>query len=182
MKQCSIMFLLLLPLLFLGCDDDEENWRDVPYPTSVNCRIEFYDPDGNGYELTPEIGNRIKLVTQLCEEEPDTIWDNHLSRYKGNCLYAHLVYFSELHWEHLNNIVFTIGIGSKQLFGDDRLRKITVVCDDTVGFKLYNEGNFRDKGYIKSVLSDDLTISSPMLFEKDEYIDNEVLPIKVVLE
>lgn len=174
MKQYSIMFLLLLPLLFFSCDDDEELWENSPVPAAVNCRLDFYDSDGNDYEITSGIRHRITLEARNCEDE-DAQWAD-FGDYNGNSLYAGVVYWSNHPLDHFDNIVLTISIGSKQLFGDDEMREITVVCDGTREWWKF------DEGCVKSVSSNDLTISCPMKFEKDEYVDDWFLPINVALE
>ena len=72
--------LLLLAMLFAGCSNEEdEDIQDTPVPTALPYRIDVYNADGTKCEIPPTVGDKIKIITNACEEAPDDSWSNRIT-------------------------------------------------------------------------------------------------------
>lgn len=178
--------LLLLAMLFAGCSNEEdEDIQNFPVPTWLEYRIDVYNADGTKREIPPTVGDKIKLITQACEEAPSDSWSNRIN-YHGNSLYGEFVYWSDQHVNHWDNIVYTITLSSKSLFNDDKARTMIIIIDGDKEspIKVTPDGQHLahlQGGYIKRLYSADMSISYEELFEYDERVEDFVLPIRLTL-
>lgn len=178
--------LLLLAMLFAGCSNEEdEDIQDTPVPTALPYRIDVYNADGTKCEIPPTVGDKIKIITNACEEAPDDSWSNRIN-YHGNSLYGEFVYWSDQHAGHWDNIVYTITLSSKSLFNDDKARTMIIIIDGDKEspIKVIPDGQHLahlQGGYIKRLYSADMSISYEELFEYYERVEDFVLPIRLTL-
>ena len=181
MKKLLYLLLLMLPLTMLcACDDDENLDGPIGYPWNANLRLDFYYADGTPQEgLTPDEAPdeafKIKVTIETCEKDTFNRWPVD---YKGNSMYLNIGGWStDQHPGHENNVTFKIGIKSRDLFNSDDTMNINIVCDSRlIVLKPYAP--------VKSVTSDDLTVSSTLEYEKAEWYDGDttfLVPIKVIL-
>ena len=123
----------------------------------------------------PTIKDIQQLIIETCEKDTFNRWPVD---YKGNSMYLNIGGWStDQHPGHENNVTFKIGIKSRDLFNSDDTMNINIVCDSRlIMLKPYAP--------VKSVTSDDLTVSSTLEYEKAEWYDGDttfLVPIKVIL-
>ena len=186
MKKILYLVLLVAPMLFAGCSNEEDDdIQNFPVPTALAYRIDVYNADGTACEIPPTVGDKIKLITQACEEAPSDSWSDRIN-YHGNSLYGEFVYWSDQHAGHWDNIVYTITLSSKSLFNDDKARTMVMIIDGDKEspIKVTPDGQHLahlQGGYIKRLYSADMSISYEELFEYDERVEDFVLPIRLTL-
>ncbi len=173
MKKWFYIMLLALPLCLTGCNDDDNEEPYGPFiAIGFGCRLDLYNADGTACEIDQLDVDRGRIEIQKKECEKESFVDIS-SDVSGNSMYFDLSVWSHEHSDHLNNIVFTMRITSKTLFGDDKGRDITICAD------LRNVMNYT----IKSVTSSDLQVNSELLFVEDEQAKHDyVLPIRITLD
>ena len=178
MKKLLYLLLLMLPLTMLCACDDDEPWENSGVPWLANFRLDFYNADGTPYEgLTADAAFKIKATCVTCEKDSSAFKPD----YKDKHLYITLGDWStHPHPGHEDSVTFKIGIKSKDLFGSDETKNITIVCDA-------RPEKQSSATPVKSITSDNLTISSTLEYEKAEWYDGYtvetryMVPVKIFL-